>query len=39
MYAYGVSKDLANEREELKSINIIKRWKKWLTLMMLQKKT
>ena len=37
--AYGMSKDLVNEKEEIKCKNIIKRYKKWLTLMMLQKKT
>ena len=38
-YAYGTSKDLVNEKEEVKCNNIIKRYKKSLTLMMLQKKT
>ena len=38
-YAYGTSKDLVSEKEEIKCNNIIKRYKKWLTLMMLQKKT
>ena len=37
--AYGMSKDLVSEKEEIKCNNIIKRYKKWLTLMMLQKKT
>ena len=36
--AYGMSKDLVNEKEEINCINIIKQYKKWLTLMMLQKK-
>ena len=38
-YEYGTSKDLVSEKEEIKCNNIIKRSKKWLTLMMLQKKT
>ena len=38
-YAYGTSKDLVNEKEEIKSSNIIKRYKKWFALMALQKKT
>ena len=38
-YAYGTSKDLVNEKEEIKSSNIIKRYKKWFALMVLQKKT
>ena len=39
-YAYGTSKDLVSEKEEMKCSNIIiKRYKKWLTLMMLLKKT
>ena len=38
-YAYGTSKDLIKEKEEIKCKNIIKRYKKWLTLIMLQKKT
>ena len=37
--AYGARKDLLSEREEIKHNNIIKRFKKWLILMMLQKKT
>ena len=36
-YAYGTSKDLVNEKEEIKCSNVIKRYKKSLTLMMLQK--
>ena len=36
--ASGTSKDLVDEKEEIKCNNIIKRYKKWLTLM-LQKKT
>ena len=35
--ASGTSKDLVDEKEEIKCNNIIKRYKKWLTLM-LQKK-
>ena len=38
-YAYGISKDLVSETEEIKCNNMIKRYKKWLTLMMLQQKT
>ena len=37
-YAYGMSKVLVSEKEEIKCSNIIKQYKKWLTLMMLQKK-
>ena len=36
--AYGISKVLVSEKEEIKCNNIIKQYKKWLTLMMLQKK-
>ena len=32
-YAYGTIRDLASEEEEIKCINIIKRYKKRLTLM------
>ena len=35
-YAYGTSKDLVSEKEEIECNSIIKRYK---TLMMLQKKT
>ena len=38
-YAYGTSKDLVSEKEEIKCKNIIKLYKKWLTLMILQKET
>ena len=38
-YAYRTSKDLVSEKEEIKCSNIMKRYKKWLILMMLQKKT
>ena len=38
-YEYGMSKDLAKEKEEIKCNNIIKRYKKRLTLIMSQKKT
>ena len=34
-YAYGTSKDLVSEKEEIEWNNIIKRYKKWLTLMVL----
>ena len=37
-YAYGRSTDLVSEKEEIKCNNTIKRYEKWLTLMMLQKK-
>ena len=38
-YAYGMSKDLASEKEETKRDDIIKQYKKWLTLIILQKET
>ena len=38
-YAYGTSKVLVSEKEEIKSNNITKRYKKRLAVMMLQKKT
>ena len=38
-YAYGTSKNLVNEKEEIKCNNIIKPYKKKLTLMMSQKET
>ena len=38
-YTYGTSKDLVSEKEEIKSNDIIKQYKKWLTLNMLWKKT
>ena len=34
-HAYGTSKVLVSEKEETKCSNIIKQYKKWLTLMML----
>ena len=34
-YAYRTSKDLVSEKEEIKCNNIINRYKKWLTSMML----
>ena len=34
-YAYGTSKDLVSDKEEIKCNNIIKRYKKLLTLLML----
>ena len=37
-YGYGTSKDLLSEKGEIKCNNIIKVYKKWLTLMLLQKK-
>ena len=37
-YAYEIRKDLVSEKEEIEWNDIIKRYKKWLTLMMLQKK-
>ena len=37
--SYGTSKDLVSVKEEIKCSNIIKQYKKWLTLMVLQKKT
>ena len=33
--AYGSMKDLVNGKEEIKCNNIVKQYKKWLTLMML----
>ena len=38
-YIYGMSKDLVKEKKEIKCNNITKRYKKWLTFMMLQRKT
>ena len=38
-YAYGTSKDLVSEKEEIKYNNIIKGYKKWLTFIILQEKT
>ena len=38
-YVYGTIKDLVIEKEEIKCSNIIKWYKKLLTLMMLRKKT
>ena len=35
IYAYGTSKVLVSEKEEIKSSNIIKQYKKWLTLIIL----
>ena len=38
-YTYGMrSRDLVSEKEEIEYNNIIKRYKNWLTLMMLLKK-
>ena len=36
-FVYGTSKDLVTKNEEIRCNNIINRYKKWLTLMMLQK--
>ena len=38
-YAYRTSKDLVSEKEEIKCNNKIKWYKKWLDLIVLQKKT
>ena len=38
-YAYGTTKDLLKEKEEIKCNNIVKQFKKWLILINLQKKT
>ena len=38
-YAYGTSKDLLSDKDELIYDNTIKQYKNWLTLMMLQKET
>ena len=38
-YAYGTSKNLLSEKEEIQCNNIIRRYKRRVTLMMLQKKT
>ena len=38
-YAYWMSKNQVSKKEEIKYNNIIKQYKKWLTLMILQKKT
>ena len=37
-YAYGTSKDLVSDRENIKCNSIIKWYKKWLTLVVLWKK-
>ena len=37
-YEYGRNKDLVSQKEEIKCSNVIKWYKKLLTLMMLQKK-
>ena len=34
-YAYGTTKDLVSDKEEIKCNNIIKWYKKWLSLMIL----
>ena len=38
-YAYGTSKDRVSEKVGIKCNNILKWYKRWLTLMILQKKT
>ena len=38
-YPYRTSKDLVSEKEKIQCNNIIKQYKKGLTMMMLQKKT
>ena len=38
-YAYGTSKNIVSKKGEVKCDNIIKQYKKSLTLMTLQKKT
>ena len=38
-YVYGINKDLVCNREEINSNNVIKQYKKSLTLIILQKKT
>ena len=37
-YAHGMSKELICKKEKTKDVSITKQDKKWLTLMMLQKK-
>ena len=39
IYAYGTTQYLVSKKEVIKCNNIMKQYKKWLTLMMLQKKT
>ena len=34
-YSYGTSIDLVSDKEEIECSNLIKQYKKWLTLMML----
>ena len=38
-YAFGTSKDIVCQKEEIKCNNIIRKYRKWLTMMILQKKT
>ena len=38
-YAYETTKNLISEKEEIKCNDTIKRYKEWLTLMTLEKKT
>ena len=39
IYACGTRKDLVSKKEKIKCSNTIKQCKKWLTLIILQKKT
>ena len=38
-YAYGMSEYLLSEKEEIKCSNMIKQYKKWITLIILPNKT
>ena len=38
IYEYGTNDEITQRKEEIKSNNIIKQYKKWLILMMLQNK-
>ena len=38
-YAYRTNEDIKHRKEEIKCNNIIKHYKKWITMKMLQKKT
>ena len=38
-YAYGMSEYLLSEKEEIKCSNMIKHYKKWITLIILPNKT
>ena len=37
-YPYGTRKEIVREKEEIECNNIIRRYEKWVTLMILQKK-